>query len=414
MSKSELLVGLDIGTTKICCVVGEQNENGTMNILGVSSSPSTGLRKGVIVNIEQTVESIINALRAAEETVGCEIHSVYTGIAGSHISGISSDGVIAIKGGEVSQRDIDRALDAAKAISIPMDREILHILPQEYVVDGQRGIIDPIGMSGVRLKVDAHIVTGAISSAQNIIRSCKRANLQVSDIVLESLASSKAVLTEEERQLGAIIVDLGGGTSDMAIFINNAIRHTASIPLGGQSLTNDLAFGLRTPTASAEQIKLKYGCVLRDLVDPEEEIEVPSMGGRPSNRCPRQIIADICEPRMEQIFSRIDHEIQRSGYKERQMLAGIVLTGGSALIQGAQELAEQVFNLPVRIGSPINLGEGFTDIARHPMYATAVGLLFYAAENENQGRLSSSNGGGDDGLFKSVLGTMKRWFSEIK
>ena len=277
MSKSELIVGLDIGTTKICAVVGEPSENGGMDIVGIGTSPSTGLRKGVVVNIEQTVQSIKRALEEAELMAGCEIRSVYAGIAGSHIKGFNSHGVIAVKGGEVAQRDVERALDAARAVAIPADREVIHILPQEYIVDNQRGIADPLGMAGVRLEVKVHIVTGAVSSAQNIVRSCHRSQLEVSDIALESLASAKAVLTEEEREIGVALVDLGGGTTDIAVFANDAIKHTAVLALGGQNLSNDIAFGLRTPIASAEKIKIKYGCALADLVRHDEFIEVPSV-----------------------------------------------------------------------------------------------------------------------------------------
>ena len=414
MSKSELLVGLDIGTTKICAVVGEANENGTINIVGVGNSPSTGLRKGVVVNIEQTVQSIRQAIEEAEAMVGCEIGSVYAGIAGSHIKGTNSHGVIAIKGGEVNQRDIERVLDAAKAVAIPMDRDVLHILPQDYIVDDQKGIIDPLGMSGVRLEVNVHIVTGAVTSAQNILRSCAKSNLDVTDIVLEALASSKAISTDEEREIGVAIVDIGGGTSDIAIFANNAIKYTGAVALGGQNLTNDIAFGLRTPMSAAEKIKVKYGCCLGELVSPNETIEVPSVGGRPSRHVARQVLAAICEPRMEEMFYLIDQEIERSGYK-RKIGAGIVLTGGSSLIEGAQELAEQVFGLPTRIGSPQNLGAGFVDMVNNPKFATAVGLLFYGAEKENSAEpLYSGGGSNEPGMFTRVLGHMKKWFTEIK
>ena len=289
MNKSELIVGLDIGTTKICAVVGELSESGLVDVVGIGTSVSTGLRKGVVVNIEQTVQSIRKAVEDAELMAGCEIHSVYVGIAGSHIMGINSHGVIAVKGGEVAQRDIERALDAARAVAIPADREVIHILPQEYIVDNQRGIADPLGMAGVRLEVKVHIVTGAVSSAQNIVRSCHRSQLEVSDIALESLASAKAVLTEEEREIGVALVDLGGGTTDIAVFANDAIKHTAVLALGGQNLSNDIAFGLRTPIASAEKIKIKYGCALADLVRHDEFIEVPSVGGREPRRLSRQV-----------------------------------------------------------------------------------------------------------------------------
>lgn len=414
MPKSELLVGLDIGTTKICAVVGEANDDGTINIVGVGHSPSTGLRKGVVVNIEQTVQSIRQAIEEAEAMVGCEIGSVYAGIAGNHIKGTNSHGVIAIKGGEVGQKDIERVLDAAKAVAIPMDRDVLHILPQEYIVDEQRGIIDPLGMSGVRLEVNVHIVTGAVTSAQNILRSCAKSNLDVTDIVLEALASSKAISTAEEREIGVAIVDIGGGTSDIAIFVNNAIKYTGAVALGGQNLTNDIAFGLRTPMSAAEKIKVKYGCCLGELVLPDETIEVPSVGGRPSRHVARQVLAAICEPRMEEIFYLIDQELEKSGYK-RKIGAGVILTGGSSLIEGAQELAEQVFGLPTRIGSPQNLGAGFVDMVHNPKFATAVGLLFYGAEKENSAEpLYNNSSDNEAGVFTRILTHMKKWFTEIK
>lgn len=413
MPKSELIVGLDIGTTKICVVVGEINDHGNINIVGVGNSPSTGLRKGVVVNIEQTVQSIRQAIDEAEAMVGCTIGSVYAGIAGNHIKGTNSHGVIAIKGGEVSQKDIERVLDAAKAVAIPMDRDVIHILPQEYIVDDQRGIIEPLGMSGVRLEVNVHIVTGSVTSAQNILRSCQKSNIDVTDIVLEALASSKSILTDEEREIGVAIVDIGGGTSDIAIFADNAIKYTGAVPLGGQNLTNDIAFGLRTPISAAEKIKIKYGCCLGEMVSPDETIEVPSVGGRPSRQVARQVLAAICEPRMEEIFFHINQELERSGYK-RKIGAGVVLTGGSSLIEGAQELAEQIFGLPTRIGSPQNLGGGFTEMVSNPKYATAVGLLFYGAENEGASEPIFAEADNDSGVLNKVLNHMKKWFSEIK
>ncbi len=413
MPKSELIVGLDIGTTKICVVVGEINEHGNINIVGVGNSPSTGLRKGVVVNIEQTVQSIRQAIEEAEAMVGCTIGSVYAGIAGSHIKGTNSHGVIAIKGSEVSQKDIERVLDAAKAVAIPMDREVIHILPQEYIVDEQHGIIEPLGMSGVRLEVNVHIVTGSVTSAQNILRSCQKSDLDVTDIVLEALASSKAILTDEEREIGVAIVDIGGGTSDIAIFADNAIKYTGAVPLGGQNLTNDIAFGLRTPISAAEKIKIKYGCCLGEMVSADETIEVPSVGGRPSRQVARQVLAAICEPRMEEILFHINQELERSGYK-RKIGAGVVLTGGGALIEGAQELAEQIFGLPTRVGSPLNLGGGFTEMVNNPKYATAVGLLFYGVENEGVNEPIYTDANSDTNTFGKILNHMKKWFSEIK
>lgn len=409
MSQSELIVGLDIGTTKICAVVGEPSGNGSIDIVGIGTSPSTGLRKGVVVNIEQTVQSIKKALEEAELMAGCEIRSVYAGIAGSHIKGFNSHGVIAVKGGEVSQKDIERALDAAKAVAIPLDREVIHTLPQEYIVDDQRGIIDPLGMAGVRLEVKVHIVTGAVTSAQNIVRSCHKSGLDVSDIVLEALASSKAVLTEEEREIGVALIDLGGGTSDIAVFANDSTKYTGVLPLGGQNLTNDIAFGLRTPIAAAEKIKIKYGCVLAEIVRPDECIEVPSVGGREPRRLSRQVLAEICEPRMEEMLTLIDQELVRSGFKN-MIGAGVVLTGGTALTQGCQELGEQIFNLPTRIGYPRNVG-GLKDMVNSPKFATAIGLLHFGAEKEGMEQRFRIRT--EHTVFNSILSRMRKWFSEI-
>ncbi|MDK2922179.1 MAG: cell division protein FtsA [Desulfonauticus sp.] len=407
MAKDNLIVGLDLGTTKICCVVGEITSEG-VDVIGIGTSPSTGLRKGVVVNIDQTVKSIKRAVEEAELMAGREIRSVYTGIAGSHIKGFNSHGVIAVKGGEVSSRDVDRVIDAAKAVAIPLDREVIHILPQEYIVDEQRGIMDPLGMAGVRLEVKVHIVTGAVSSAQNIVRSCHRAGLDVEDIVLESLASAQAVLTEEEREIGVALVDIGGGTTDIAIFSNDSIRHTGVLAIGGTNLTNDIAFGLRTPMAAAEQIKIKYGCALADLVQDAEIIEVPSVGGRAPRKLSRHILAEICEPRMEELLALVDQELVRSGFKE-SIAAGVVLTGGAALIEGIQDLAEQIFNLPTRVGEPIGVG-GLKDVVNSPMYATAVGLLKYGSEKQHEASRFRIR---DKNIFNRILGRMKKWLSDI-
>ncbi|MBC7355524.1 MAG: cell division protein FtsA [Desulfomicrobiaceae bacterium] len=407
MAKSEMIVGLDIGTTKICAVVGEVDSEG-VNIVGIGTSPSTGLRKGVVVNIEQTVQSIKRALEEAELMAGCEIRSVYAGIAGSHIKGFNSHGVIAVKGGEVTARDIERVLDAAKAVAIPLDREVIHILPQEYIVDDQTGIIDPLGMAGVRLEVKVHIVTGAVTSAQNIVKSCHKSGLDVEDIVLEALASSKAVLTDEEREIGVALVDIGGGTSDIIIFHDNSIKHTGAVPLGGANLTNDIAFGLRTPTQAAERIKVRYGCALAELVHEDDIIEVPSVGGREPRRLSRQVLAEICEPRMEEMLMLVDQELVRSGYKHL-IGAGVVLTGGASRIEGIQELSERIFNLPTRTASPMGVG-GLKDVVDNPMYATAVGLLLYGAEQHGQEhriRIRDAN------VFHTILSRMKKWFADI-
>lgn len=407
MPKTDLIIGLDIGTTKICAVVGETTEDG-VDIVGIGTSPSTGLRKGVVVNIEETVKSVQKTLEEAELMAGCEIRSVYAGIAGSHIKGFNSHGVIAVKGDEVAQKDVERALEAASAVAIPLDREVIHTLPQEFIVDDQRGIVHPVGMAGVRLEVKVHIVTGAVTSAQNIVRSCHRSGLDVSDIVLEALASSKAVLTEEERELGVALVDLGGGTTDIAIFANDSIKHTGVLALGGQNMTNDIAFGLRTPMLSAERLKVRYGCAMVDLVRTDETIEVPTVGGREPRRLSRRLLAEICQPRMEEVLELVDQELTRSGCKHL-IGAGVVLTGGSALIDGCQELGEQIFNLPTRIGYPRNMG-GLKDVVNSPKYATAVGLLCYGAEKEGGERKFRIR---DDNVFDRILSRMKKWFVDI-
>lgn len=407
MNKSDLLVGLDIGTTKICAVVGEKTSEG-VDIVGIGMSPSTGLRKGVVVNIEQTVQSIKKALEEAELMAGCEIRNVYAGIAGSHIKGFNSHGVIAVKGGEVNKKDMERVMDAAQAVAIPLDRELIHILPQEFIVDDQRGIEDPLGMAGVRLEVRVHIVTGAVSSAQNIVRSCHRAGLDVSDIVLESLASAKAVLTEEEQEIGVALIDIGGGTTDLSVFGNDSIKHISVLALGGANLTNDIAFGLRTPMKSAEKIKVKQSCALADLVQGNESIEVPSVGGREPRQLSRRVLAEICEPRVEEILTLVNQELERSGYKN-MIGAGVVLTGGTSLIEGISELGEQVFNLPTRVGYPRGVG-GLKDVVMNPIYSTSVGLLMYGAEkkkNTHRFRIREKN------IFNRILSRMKRWFAEI-
>jgi len=414
MPKSELIVGLDIGTTKICAVVGEPSDNG-IDIIGIGTSPSKGLRKGVVVNIDETVQSIRKAVEEAELMAGCEISNVYAGIAGGHIKGVNSHGVIAIKGGgEVTQQDVDRVLDAAKAIAIPMDRKVIHTIAQGFIVDDQRGIANPIGMSGVRLEANVHIVTGAVTSAQNIVRSCNKCDLEVDEIVLESLASSKSILTEEEREIGVAIVDIGGGTSDIAIFVNNAIKYTGAVALGGNNLTSDIAFGLRTSPAAADKLKIKHGCAMTELVHPSETIEVPGVGGRPPRTIERRILAEICEPRMEELLALIYQEMEVSGLMS-QLGAGIVLTGGASLIPGCVELAEEIFQMPVRLGYPLNVG-GLKDVINNPKYATAVGLLVYGAEQEDShGRdpIEPENDT-EDGLFQRIWNSMKRWFGDVR
>jgi len=408
MSKrtENLIVGLDIGTTKICCIVGNMTEEG-LDIVGIGTSPSKGLRKGVVINIESTVSAIQKAIREAELMAGCEIKSVFAGIAGGHIRGLNSQGVIAIKNREVTSEDLQRVIDAAKAIAIPMDREVMHILPQEFIIDDQDGIREPLGMSGVRLEAKVHIVTGAVASAQNIIKSCNRAGADVADIVLEQLASSEAVLSSDEKELGVALVDIGGGTSDIAIFSEGAIKHTSVLSIGGDHLTNDIAVGLRTPMAEAEKIKQAYGCCLTSMVGKDETIEVPSVGGREARILSRQLLAEILEPRVEEVFSLVNREITKSGYGDL-IASGVVITGGSAILPGMPELAEQVFNLPVRRGNPLDIG-GLTDVVNSPIYATGVGLVKYGSMNTQVQNFSI----GEKNIFERVSRRMKEWFSEF-
>ncbi len=402
--KDEVIVGLDVGTTKICAVIGERTADG-IDIVGVGTSPSFGLRKGVVVNIEQTVKSIKKAIEEAEFMAGYDIKSVYTGIAGTHIMGFNSHGVIAIKGGEVTQKDIDRVIDAARAVAIPLDKELIHVIPQEFIVDDQRGITDPLGMAGVRLEVKVYIVTGAVTSVQNIIRACHRAGLDVHDIVLESLASSYSVLSEDEKEIGVALVDIGGGTTDLSVFYNGTIKHISTVPLGGSNLTNDIAFGLRTSVNSAEDIKVKYGCAVTELIQGSEVVEVPGIGGRDPRRLSRRILAEICEPRMEEILNLVDQELVRSGYKS-VMGAGVVLTGGGSLLEGTVEMAEQIFGLPVRVGNPKGVG-GLKDVINDPKFSTSVGLLLYGVQN------FSSSAIGKEGMFKKIFSRMQKWFSKV-
>ncbi|MDK2847534.1 MAG: cell division protein FtsA [Desulfuromonadales bacterium] len=405
-NKHDLIVGLDIGTTKICAIVGHQNEDG-LDIVGIGTSPSRGLRKGVVINIESTVEAIRKALTEAELMADCKIDSVYAGIAGGHIRGFNSQGVIAVKTREVTRDDIRRVLDAAKAIAIPMDREVIHTLPQEYIIDDQDGILDPLGMCGVRLEAKVHIVTAATASAQNIVRSCYKADVEVSDIVLEQLASSEAVLSADEKDLGVALVDIGGGTTDLAIFVDGAIKHTSVLSLGGNHLTNDIAVGLRTPMAEAEVIKQKYGCAMTSMVGKDETIEVPSVGGREPRVLSRHLLAEILEPRVEEIFTLAQREIIKSGFEDL-LASGIVLTGGSCILPGMPEMAEQIFNLPVRRGLPQGIG-GLTDVVNSPIYATGVGLVKYGARCGGATKFKM----GSDNLFDRVLRRMKEWFVEF-
>ncbi len=404
--QEEIIVGLDIGTTKICAVVGEISGH-DVNIIGIGTHPSIGLRKGVVVNIESTVESIKKAVEEAELMAGCEISSVYAGVAGGHITGFNSHGVIAIKGPEIVKADIDRVIDAARAVAIPMDREVIHVLPQEFIVDDQAGIRNPIGMAGVRLEAKIHIVTGAVTSAHNIVKCANRAGLDVCDIVLESLASGEAVLTDEEKELGTALLDLGGGTTDLAIFAGHNIRHTFVLALGGDNLTNDIAIGLRAPLAEAEKIKKKYGTCIASSIAGDDTIEVPGMGGRKPRKLPRQILGEILEPRMEEIFTLVQREVFRAGM-ENLINSGIVVTGGTSLLDGVTDIAESVFNLPTRQGKPQGIS-GLVDVVNNPMYATGVGLVLYGAKNQTEKKFRIR----DANIFNRVMNRMKRWFRDV-
>ena len=399
-----LIIGLDVGTSKIAALVGEVGPDNSIEVIGIGTQPSRGLKKGVVVNIESTVQSIQRAVEEAELMAGCEIRSVFAGIAGSHVRSLNSHGVVAIRDREVSDVDVQHVVDAAKAVAIPADQKILHVLPQEFIIDGQEGIRDPIGMSGVRLEAKVHIVTGAESAAQNIEKCIQRCGLEVEDVVLEQLASSFAVLTEDEKELGVCIIDIGGGTTDLAVFSQGAIRHTAVIPIAGDQVTNDIAVSMRTPTQYAEDIKVRYACALSQLANPDESIEVPSVGDRPARRLARQTLAEVVEPRYEELFGLAREELRRSGFEEI-IASGIVLTGGSAKMEGAIELAEEVFHVPVRLGLPQHI-KGLSDVVRNPIYSTGAGLLLYARDNA----LAGNRGKSIAGNARSMAERMKNWF----
>ncbi len=376
---SNMIVGLDIGTSKVVAIVGQVHDDGTLEVVGIGSQPSKGMKKGVVVNIESTVQAIQKAVEEAELMAGCRIHSVYTGIAGSHIKSMNSHGIVAIKDREVSHADLERVIDAAQAVAIPADQKVLHILPQEYLVDDQEGIKEPLGMSGVRLEAKVHLVTCAVNAIQNIEKCVRRCGLEVEEIILEQLASSYAVLTDDEKELGVCLVDIGGGTTDIAIFTGGSIRHTAVIPIAGDQVTNDIAMALRTPTQSADELKIKYACALTQLTSSEEVVKVPSVGDRADRSVSRKMLAEVVEPRYDELFTLIQAELRRSGFEEL-IAAGIVLTGGSSKIQGAVELAEEIFHMPVRLGSP-QLG-GLTNVVRNPIYSTGIGLLIYGQRQQ--------------------------------
>jgi len=403
-NEENMIVALDIGTSKVVAIVGAVGSSGEIEIVGTGMHPSSGLKKGVVVNIEATVNSIQRAIEEAELMAGCSIHSVYAGIAGSHIRSLNSHGIVAIRDREVQSLDVDRVIDAARAVAIPADQEILHVLPQEYIIDEQEGVHEPIGMSGVRLEAKVHLVTCAANAAQNIKKCIRRCGLEVDEVVLEQLASSHAVLTEDEKQLGVALVDIGGGTTDIAIFTEGAIRHTGVIPIAGDQVTNDIAMALRTPTPHAEELKIKYACALAKLARPEETVKVPSVGDREARDMSRQLLAEVVEPRYDELFTLVQAELRRSGFEEL-LAAGVVLTGGTSKMEGVTELAEEIFHLPVRIGAPVNV-KGLSDIVNNPIYSTGVGLLHFGVDQQRKEGFDDS----DKGSTNNALKRIKEWF----
>ena len=401
--KQNLVVALDIGTSKVACLVAELGPDGALEVLGMGSHESKGLKKGVVVNIEATVAAIQRALEEAELMADCKISSAYVGIAGSHIRSFNSTGMVAVKDREVGALDVDRALETARAVNIPTDQQILHVLRQEFIIDGQEDVREPIGMSGVRLEVKVHIVTGAVSAAQNIIKCVRRCGIEVKDLILQPLASARAVLSEDEKDLGVCLIDIGGGTTDIAVFTHGAIRHTAVVPIAGDQITNDIAMALRTPTPDAEMIKVRHGVALRQLADPNQMLEVPGIGERGSRSLSRQTLAEVIEPRVEELYSLVQQVLRESGFEEL-LSSGVVLTGGSAVMRGMVELGEEIFHMPVRIGVPRYAG-GLADVVRTPRHATAVGLLLEGAAQLHHGKLSRQSGS-----MRAVLGRMREWF----
>ncbi|HSC96294.1 MAG TPA: cell division protein FtsA [Burkholderiales bacterium] len=401
----KLLVGLDVGTSKIAAIVAEVRPEGGFEIIGMGSHPSRGLKKGVVVNIETTVNAIQRALEEAELMADCKIREVYTGIAGSHIRSFNSQGMVAVKDKEVALADIERVVDTARAVQIPNDQQILHVLNQEFIIDGQEDVREPLGMSGVRLEVKVHIVTGAVSAAQNIVKCVRRCGLEVRDLVLQPLASAMAVISDDEKDLGVALVDIGGGTSDLVVFTHGAIRHTAVIPIAGDQITNDIAMALRTPTKDAEDIKERYGCALSQLADPQDMVEVPGLGEREPRQLSRKTLAEVIEPRVEELYSLVQTELRRSGYEEL-LSSGVVITGGSSVMQGMVELGEEIFHMPVRVGYPAYHG-ALAEAVRHPRHSTGVGLLLAGMQqmrNREIARMSA-------GSFRQVLDRMKTWFT---
>ncbi len=402
-----MIVGLDIGTSKVVALVAEVTPDGELNIVGIGTHPTRGLKKGVVINIESTVQSVQRAIEEAQLMADCHIHSVFVGIAGSHIRSQNSDGTVAIRDREVSRADLERVLDAAQAVAIPSDQKVLHTLPQDYVIDKQEGVREPLGMSGVRLEARVHVVTCAINASQNIEKCVRRCGLEIEDVILEQLASANAVLTEDEKELGVCLVDIGGGTSDIAIFTEGAIRHTAVIPIAGDQVTNDIAMALRTPTQYAEEIKIRYACALAKLAGPGETIKVPSVGDRPPRELSRQALAEVVEPRYDELFTLILSELRRSGYED-MIPAGIVLTGGTAKMEGAVELAEEIFHMPVRLGTPYGI-KGIGDVVRNPIYSTAVGLLVYGLRKQADGAIMAGKSHEQTEDKTAVFGKIKRW-----
>ncbi len=401
-NEKSLIVGLDIGTSKVVAIVGEVTRDSEVDVVGLGSHPSRGIKRGVVVDIESTVQSIQRAVEEAELMAGCEIRSVFAGIAGSHISSLNSHGIVAIRDQEVTEGDVERVLDAARAVAVPADQKILHVLPQDYIIDGQEGIRHPVGMSGIRMEARVHVITGSASAAQNITKCVARCGLLVDDLIVQQLASGYAVLTEDETDLGVALVDMGAGTTDLAVFTHGAIRHTSVIPVAGDQVTNDIAVALRTPTQHAEEIKIKYACALRQLASAEETIQVPSVGDRPSRRLARQTLAEVVEPRYEELFSLVHAELRRSGFEDL-VPAGVVLTGGASKMEGVADLAEEVFHMPVRIGKPQYVS-GLSDVVSNQIHSTGVGLLLYGARSDHV-PTSGYGTAGDTGWER-----IKSWF----
>lgn len=399
-----LIVGLDIGTSKIVTIVAELLPEGTLKVIGLGQHTSRGLKKGVVINIDSTMQAIQRSVEEAELMADCKIKTVFTGIAGSHVKSLNSHGMVKIKDAEVSQMDVDRVVETARAVALPADQQILHILTQEFIIDGQDDVREPLGMSGMKLEVKVHIVTGAVAAAQNIVKCIKRCGLEVSDLILQPLASSIAVLTEDEKELGVCLVDIGGGTTDIAVFKNGAIRHTAVIPIAGDQITNDVAVAFRTPTQSAEDIKIKYGCALRQLADAREVVEVPGVDGREARQLSIQTLAEVIEPRVVELYELVLQELRRSGMEE-MIASGIVITGGSAMMRGMMELGEEIFHMPVRMGMPRYVG-GLSEVVGNPRYATAVGLILMGKqqlERHLSGQMESS-------AIGRMFEKMKSWF----